>query len=534
MTDSVAGSLALVRQLLSQGRKRIGVVSGPLGTSTADDRVAGYALALVEAGLPVEKAYIKRGQFRPEAGEALVGELLDMAEPPTAILAANNHIAIGVLSGIEKRCRAVGEDIALACFDDIPNGDRFCPWVTVLTQPAYDMGVNAAQLLLSQIEGPAALAPRRVLLPTRMIVRCPTCGSGVSGGPDTVLVKPLTDAEKGLLPRARLQAGLANSVSVGVPLASPVRQPDVMRLLRALGHQATDSVPFFEIAPVPAALYEHVVGPPPRRKGLERSADKRIVGPEQHVRFALELGCDAVPCHLAGTHLADQLDRLDGYVRAARGTGLGVVVCFAPVFEKVLASQGVKPGAELAPEDGGDLLRQSAAAAERHAGVVRAILDRFADEVALLLFTETLATAEGLLLPPDMFRASLGVGLNRLVRTVKEHGKPVGLRTSGKLDAALELLDELGFDLVHFAQPECNDMASLRQRWRGRLALAGTLPQPLLANGPATAIAEFVRNECRQAGIGHIFSSAAGSFDSINPDNLIALAHGVQLYGQGS
>ena len=176
-SDSVAGAQTLVKHLIGLGHQRIAVISGPSSTSTAHDRVTGYRIALVEAGIPIDAGLIKLGEFKALSGEELTYQLLAETPRPTAIFAANNAIAIGVIKAAEKRGLRIPQDLALVCFDDLPNLSLVLPFLTVVVQPAYEIGVRAAQLLLSRIEG-QAVQPRHVSLPTRLIVRY-SCGSRI-------------------------------------------------------------------------------------------------------------------------------------------------------------------------------------------------------------------------------------------------------------------------------------------------------------------------------------------------------------------
>jgi LacI family transcriptional regulator len=103
-------------------------------------------------------------------------KLLDGGERPTAIFAGNNAIAMGVIKAVERRGLHIPQDIALVCFDDLPNLSLVFPFLTVVVQPAYEIGVRAAQLLISRLEGQAGLPARHIVLPTRLVVRY-SCGS---------------------------------------------------------------------------------------------------------------------------------------------------------------------------------------------------------------------------------------------------------------------------------------------------------------------------------------------------------------------
>jgi LacI family transcriptional regulator len=188
--DSVGGAQALVRHLIGLGHTRIAMISGPLITSTAQDRVDGYCAALREAGIAPDPALIRRGEFRASSGDELMGQLLDGGLNPTAVFAANNAIAMGVIDAATRRGRRIPHDLALVCFDDFDAASHLFPFLTVAVQPAYEMGARAAQLLLSRIEAGSALPPRHLLLPIRLIIRH-SCGSHLQDGGGSELALPL-------------------------------------------------------------------------------------------------------------------------------------------------------------------------------------------------------------------------------------------------------------------------------------------------------------------------------------------------------
>lgn len=178
--DSVTGARILIKHLTGLGHTRIAVISGPISTSTAQDRVTGYRMGLAEAGLPIDPALIKFGEFRDLNGEELTYQLLDGEGPrPTAIFAANNAIAMGIIRAASRRGLRIPQDIALVSFDDIPNLSLVLPFLTVVVQPAYEIGARAAQLLLERLEQNGDLPPRHLVLPTRLIIRH-SCGSKLS------------------------------------------------------------------------------------------------------------------------------------------------------------------------------------------------------------------------------------------------------------------------------------------------------------------------------------------------------------------
>jgi LacI family transcriptional regulator len=183
--DSVEGARLLVRHLLFTGHRRIAVISGPANSSTADDRVRGFQLALEEVGVSVDPGLVKRGEYRKSSGEQLTYELLDREPRPTAIFAANNVIALGVLAAVTRRGLRIPQDVALVCYDDLPEASQIFPFLTVMAQPAYEMGTAAAQLLFDRLVERSTGPSRHLVLPAQLIVRY-SCGS--RPGPGGTLV----------------------------------------------------------------------------------------------------------------------------------------------------------------------------------------------------------------------------------------------------------------------------------------------------------------------------------------------------------
>ena len=192
-SDSIGGACELVRLLIGLGHKRIAILTGPQDVSTAVDRVAGYRLALQEAGLTFELVlygeYDLASGFRlanqalqddlhPTYGEndlasgfRLTGEALQSHPRPTAFFAANNFLAIGALRALRAHNLQVPEEMALVGFDDLPEALVVDPFLTVVAQPAYEMGHRATELLLARLAGQADAPYQEIVLPTRLIVR---------------------------------------------------------------------------------------------------------------------------------------------------------------------------------------------------------------------------------------------------------------------------------------------------------------------------------------------------------------------------
>ncbi|MCL6431792.1 MAG: LacI family transcriptional regulator [Anaerolineae bacterium] len=168
--DSLGGARELVEHLLARGHRRIAHLGGPVGVSTADDRERGYREALMAAGIGVEPGLVQRGDYKLESGRRLMRQLLGCSPLPTAVFAANNVLAVGALAALRERGLRVPEDMALVCFDDLPQASLIDPFLTVAAQPAYELGATAVRLLLERLAHPGR-PPETVVLPVQLLIR---------------------------------------------------------------------------------------------------------------------------------------------------------------------------------------------------------------------------------------------------------------------------------------------------------------------------------------------------------------------------
>ena len=169
------GAMKLTQHLLRLGYRRIAIIAGPSTISTAQERVEGYCQALKGSRVPIDPSLIIRDTYRENSGYESVKQLLKRDPRPDAIFAGNNFIAVGALHAIRELGLRIPEDVALAGFDDIPQGSLISPALTVVSQPAYEMGVAAAESLLSRLSGKYQGKPRDIVFDTSIIIR-ESCG----------------------------------------------------------------------------------------------------------------------------------------------------------------------------------------------------------------------------------------------------------------------------------------------------------------------------------------------------------------------
>lgn len=157
------------RHLVEQGCRRIGIVSGPAETTTGARRLAGYRAALRSAGLPCDPTLIAPGHFRVEGGRAATTELL-RRPGLDGLFISNELMTIGALETLGREGLRVPEDVAVVGFDDADWATALRPPLTVVSQPTYEIGCRAAELLLRRIRGEQP-APQHIVLPARLLVR---------------------------------------------------------------------------------------------------------------------------------------------------------------------------------------------------------------------------------------------------------------------------------------------------------------------------------------------------------------------------
>jgi LacI family transcriptional regulator len=168
-----SGGLAATTHLLSLGHRRIGLVAGPSRLLCSRARLDGYRAALEGAGIAVDESLIVPGDFRPESGFTACAALLDLPEPPTALFAASDQMALGAIEALRIRGLRVPQDMSVVGFDDLPEVRWSAPPLTTVRQPLADMGRLAVRTVLGLARGEQPDAPR-VELGTELRVRAST------------------------------------------------------------------------------------------------------------------------------------------------------------------------------------------------------------------------------------------------------------------------------------------------------------------------------------------------------------------------
>ncbi|MCF6333439.1 MAG: LacI family transcriptional regulator [Draconibacterium sp.] len=161
--DEYKGAFQAVEHLIQTGCKRIAHIAGQQTLSTARHRLKAYKNALKKHGLPINEEYIVESSgFAPEHGIDPTKKLLALPNPPDAIFAINDGVAIGAMYVIKEAGIAIPDEISVIGFDDDPHSYYFKPSLSTVWQPTYEMGMLSARILMKRINNNNDLSKIRV------------------------------------------------------------------------------------------------------------------------------------------------------------------------------------------------------------------------------------------------------------------------------------------------------------------------------------------------------------------------------------
>jgi LacI family transcriptional regulator len=168
--SNASGARAAVQHLLSLGHRRIAALTGIPGWLASSERFNGYHSAHAAAGVLADPVLVVEADYSTEGGEAAAAKLLDLPDPPTAVFAFNDNMAVAVLREARRRGLRVPEDLSVVGFDDSQQAGIVTPELTSVRQPLAEMGRMAVSLLLRLLEN-QRVEGLNVELQTRLVVR---------------------------------------------------------------------------------------------------------------------------------------------------------------------------------------------------------------------------------------------------------------------------------------------------------------------------------------------------------------------------
>ncbi|WP_244132390.1 LacI family DNA-binding transcriptional regulator [Burkholderia lata] len=171
--NNIEGGYLATKHLLDAGHRRIAHVSGPRFLYTVGERHEGYCKALAEAGVPYDPTIVKFGTYERTFGQQAAAELLELRDPPTAVFAASDYLAVGMLETLRNRALDVPGYISIVGFDDMEFASLLMPPISTLRQSTRELGRTAVATLIDIISA----APDRTAdatiqrLPVQLIER---------------------------------------------------------------------------------------------------------------------------------------------------------------------------------------------------------------------------------------------------------------------------------------------------------------------------------------------------------------------------
>jgi DNA-binding LacI/PurR family transcriptional regulator len=164
LIDNVAAAREAVTHLIENGYRRVGLITGPDGATTARERSEGYRQALRAARIETDSRLERSGPYSEESARRLAGELLDLDPPIDALFTGNNRLTMGAIQVFHERGLRIPEDVALACFDEVPWAHPGAMSLTSVIQPAYELGSTAAARLIHRLQHGGPLARQEIVL----------------------------------------------------------------------------------------------------------------------------------------------------------------------------------------------------------------------------------------------------------------------------------------------------------------------------------------------------------------------------------
>ena len=172
------GGWLATRHLLQLGHSRIACITGPLGLSSAAQRLRGFRRAMADANLAVQEKWVCKSDFTAAGGHAAMQKLLVAGPRPSAVFACNDLMAFGAVSAANAANLVLPRDLSVIGFDDIALAAYCSPPLCTVAQPKHRMGAVAVQLLLARIADPAR-PPQREILEPALCLRLSTAAPAV-------------------------------------------------------------------------------------------------------------------------------------------------------------------------------------------------------------------------------------------------------------------------------------------------------------------------------------------------------------------
>jgi DNA-binding LacI/PurR family transcriptional regulator len=171
LVDNEQAGFTATQHLIELGHRHIAIITGPLSLLNAAERFRGYKRALRTHGIPLDRRLVRTGETTEDSGYWHGSELLRQVNPPTAVLGCSLLATLGVLTAIRELAISCPQDVSLVGFDDFAWSSLLSPPLTMVRQPAIELGAAAGKAILKRLQAPNQDMVEKVVLPTQLIVR---------------------------------------------------------------------------------------------------------------------------------------------------------------------------------------------------------------------------------------------------------------------------------------------------------------------------------------------------------------------------
>lgn len=172
LVDNYGGAYNAVKYLLSIGRRQVGHITGPIDWSESMARKNGWEAALRNSGIEPKPEHFSIGNWSSSSGNSAFAELVQKYPEMDALFVGNDQMGLGAINYAQKLGKKIPEDLAIIGFDNITEGEFFCPSLSTITHPMRELGSRGVKTLIDQINGIVLTEQEKhVVLPTQLILR---------------------------------------------------------------------------------------------------------------------------------------------------------------------------------------------------------------------------------------------------------------------------------------------------------------------------------------------------------------------------
>lgn len=347
-----------------------------------------------------------------------------------------------------------------------------------------------------------------------------------------------------------------------------INDSDVNRLLTTFQCKQPDRVPVFEYWITSQTIIEYVLGRPTQSEIIDASRGESSITPADEVEYALRVGMDAVGANFPWrpnnifrkasdgiehyidggiktmddfkhldppTPLMVHLERLDRYLEAAKGTGVGVYANLTSFFDSCYLAMGVQDFLMKTRDDLPLIEHLMDLLLERQLQAMEAVCKY--PEVAFVFINDDIAFHNGLFIQPDLFRSIFVPRMKKLVAPARKAGKILTFHTDGDLRDVIPILLDLGFSALQPIEPWSNDIYKLKEQYKGKLCLMGNIDTGILAFSAKDEIEKDVKEHIDKLadGGGYVLGSCTSIFEGIPPENYqhmveVGVKYGREVY----